>query len=69
MSATDNSSAPSPRPPVSLAEVGQYSCGLTLVFVLWVFVYVGLPLLVVSSVIDLLIQQITGNCTGFWCWF
>jgi hypothetical protein len=38
-------------------------------FVLWVFVYVGLPLLVVSSVIDLLIQQITGNCTGFWCWF
>jgi len=28
-----------------------------------------LPLLAVSSVIDLLIQQITGNCTGFWCWF
>ncbi len=41
---------------------------LTLVCVLWVFVYVGLPLLVFSSLIDLLIQQITGNCTGFWCW-
>jgi hypothetical protein len=30
---------------------------------------VGLPLLAISSVVDLLIQQITGNCTGFWCWF
>ena len=34
-----------------------------------VFVYVGLPLLVISSLVDLLIQQITGSCTGFWCWF
>ena len=42
---------------------------LTLMLVLWVFVYVGLPLLAISSVVDLLIQQITGNCTGFWCWF
>jgi hypothetical protein len=42
---------------------------LTLVSVLWVFVYIGLPLLVVSSLVDLLIQQITGSCTGFWCWF
>ena len=42
---------------------------LTLMLVWWVFVYLGLPLLVVSSVVDLLIQQITGNCTGFWCWF
>ena len=42
---------------------------LTLMSVLWVFVYVGLPLLVISSLIDLLIQQITGSCTGFWCWF
>jgi hypothetical protein len=32
-------------------------------------VYVGLPLLVISSAVDLLIQQITGSCTGFWCWF
>ena len=42
---------------------------LTLMCVLWVFVYVGLPLLVISSLVDLLIQQITGSCTGFWCWF
>ena len=42
---------------------------LTLMFVFWVFVYMGLPLLVISSAVDLLIQQITGSCTGFWCWF
>ncbi len=42
---------------------------LTLMVVVWVLVYVGMPLLLVSSLIDLLIQQITGNCTGFWCWF
>jgi hypothetical protein len=41
----------------------------TLMLVLWAFIYVGLPLLLVSSLVDLLIQQITGNCTGFWCWF
>jgi hypothetical protein len=41
----------------------------TLMLVLWAFIYVGLPLIVVSSLVDLLIQQITGNCTGFWCWF
>jgi hypothetical protein len=41
----------------------------TLMLVVWAFVYVGLPLIVVSSGVDLLIQQITGNCTGFWCWF
>lgn len=43
MSATDSSSAPSPRPPVSLAEVGQYSWGLTLVFVLASTCWVLLP--------------------------
>jgi hypothetical protein len=41
----------------------------TLMLVLWAFIYVGLPLLLVSSLVDLLIQQITGNCTVFWCWF
>ena len=41
----------------------------TLMLVLWAFIYVGLPLIAVSSLVDLLVQQITGNCTGFWCWF
>lgn len=42
---------------------------LTLWVVFWVFIYLGLPLLLVGSVIDLLIQYTTGTCTGFWCWF
>jgi hypothetical protein len=42
---------------------------LTVWVVWWVLVYVGLPLLMVGSLIDLLIQSITGACTGFWCWF
>ncbi|MFZ4471240.1 MAG: hypothetical protein ACOYOX_00640 [Limnohabitans sp.] len=41
---------------------------LTLWVVFWVFIYLGLPLLLVGSVIDLLIQYATGTCTGFWCW-
>ena len=42
---------------------------LTLWVVWWVFVYLGLPLLLAGSAIDLLIQYFTGSCTGFWCWF
>jgi hypothetical protein len=41
---------------------------LTLWVVWWVFVYLGLPLLLAGNVIDLLIQYFTGSCTGFWCW-
>lgn len=43
MSATDSPSAPPSPTPVSLAEVGQYSCGLTLVFVLASTCWVLLP--------------------------
>lgn len=43
MSATDSSNAPPYPTPVSLAEVGQYSCGLTLVFVLASTCWVLLP--------------------------
>jgi len=42
---------------------------LTVWVVWWVLVYVCLPLLMVGSLIDLLIQSITGAFTGFWCWF
>jgi len=37
---------------------------LTLWVVWWVFVYLGLPLLLVGSAIDLMIQYFTGSCTG-----
>jgi hypothetical protein len=42
---------------------------LTLWVLWWGFVYLGLPLLLAGSAIDLLIQYFTGSCTGFWCWF
>ena len=40
---------------------------LTLQVVLWALVYLGLPLLALGTLMDLLIQAITGHCTGFWC--
>ncbi len=42
---------------------------LTFMALVWVLVYVGLPLMAASTLLDLLIQQLTGSCTGFWCWF
>ena len=36
---------------------------------LWVFIYVGIPLLLIGTLIDLAIQLITGICTGLWCFF
>ena len=42
---------------------------LTWMALLWGLLYLGLPLFVVGTLIDLLIQKITGTCTGFWCFF
>ena len=36
---------------------------------LWMVVYLGLPLLLVGTLIDLTIQLTTGICTGLWCFF
>jgi len=36
---------------------------------LWVVVYLGLPLLLLGTLIDLAIQLTTGICTGLWCFF
>ncbi len=36
---------------------------------LWMVVYLGLPLLLVGTLIDLAIQLTTGICTGLWCFF
>lgn len=41
---------------------------LTMLVVLWALVYAGLPLVAVGAVMDLVIQAITGHCTGVWCW-
>ncbi len=42
---------------------------LTIMALVWGCVYLGLPLFVVGTLIDVLIQKITGTCTGFWCFF
>jgi hypothetical protein len=42
---------------------------LTFMAVIWVLVYAVLPIVVIGSLLDLLVQQMTGQCTGFWCWF
>ena len=36
---------------------------------LWVFIYVGIPLLLIGTLIDLARQLTTGICTGLWCFF
>jgi hypothetical protein len=41
----------------------------TLMAVVWALIYLGLPLLVLGTLIDLAIQYTTGVCTGWWCWF
>lgn len=42
---------------------------LTFMALVWLLVYAALPLMVVSTLLDLLIQQVTGTCMGIWCWF
>ena len=36
---------------------------------LWLCLYLLLPLFVLGSLIDVLIQLTTGVCTGLWCYF
>lgn len=42
---------------------------LTVMALVWLLVYLALPLMVVGTLFDLLILQITGTCAGIWCWF
>lgn len=42
---------------------------LTVMALVWLLVYAALPLMLVGTLLDLLIQQVTGTCTGIWCWF
>ena len=35
----------------------------------WVLIYLALPVLLLGTLIDLLIQAVTGYCSGFWCYF
>ena len=42
---------------------------LTVMALVWLLVYAALPLMLLGTLLDLLIQQVTGTCTGIWCWF
>jgi hypothetical protein len=35
----------------------------------WGMVYLGLPILLLGMAMDGVVQAITGQCTGVWCWF
>ena len=41
----------------------------TLWAVFWVIVYLILPVMALGSLVDLLVQWSTGQCTGLWCMF
>lgn len=41
----------------------------TLMALLLVMLYLGLPLVLLGMLVDLLVQTTTGACTGVWCWF
>ena len=34
----------------------------------WVLIYLALPVLLLGTLVDLLIQVVTGYCSGFWCY-
>lgn len=40
---------------------------ITLMAVWLVFLWVGLPILVIGGLLDLAVQLIFGVCTGLWC--
>jgi len=39
----------------------------TLLAAFWAMIYLGLPVLLLGMLLDLLLQLITGCCSGFWC--
>jgi hypothetical protein len=41
----------------------------TLLAACWALIYLGLPVLLLGMLLDMLVQLITGYCTGLWCYF
>lgn len=35
----------------------------------WIAVYVGVPLLLIGTLLDALTVWLTGQCTAWWCWW
>ncbi len=42
---------------------------LTLIALMWVLIYLGLPVIGLGLLMDFLIEWATGNCVGLWCYF
>lgn len=40
---------------------------LTWLAAAWVVLYLALPVVLLGTLVDLLIQAVTGYCSGFWC--
>lgn len=34
----------------------------------WVLLVFVLPVFLLGSLVDLVVQLVSGHCTGFWCW-
>ncbi len=42
---------------------------LTLIALMWVLIYLGLPVIGLGLLMDFLIEWTTGRCLGLWCYF
>ncbi len=42
---------------------------LTLIALMWVLIYLGLPVIGLGLLMDFLIEWTTGSCVGLWCYF
>ncbi len=42
---------------------------LTLIALMWVLIYLGLPVIGFGLLMDFLIEWATGSCVGLWCYF
>jgi len=57
------------RRPTAAPILGHDVAGarLTWAGVLWLLVYLGLPVLLLGNLLDLLVQWSLGWCVGLWC--
>lgn len=42
---------------------------ITLIGWLWIAVYLGIPVVLLGSVLDAITSLLLGRCTGWWCLF
>lgn len=58
------------KPPAPVKVRAQLpKARLTRAALFWILLYLGLPVLGLGVLLDVLVQWLTGRCTGVWCWF